>query len=57
MILLTARGELNERVEGLNLGAGDYLTKPFYIGEQSRASMRCCGASRAINSACCKPAT
>lgn len=33
VILLTARGELYERVEGLNLGADDYLTKPFYIEE------------------------
>jgi two-component system OmpR family response regulator len=33
IILLTARGELNERVEGLNLGADDYLTKPFFIEE------------------------
>ncbi len=31
VILLTARSELNERVEGLNLGADDYLTKPFFI--------------------------
>ena len=33
VILLTARGELNERVEGLNLGADDYLTKPFFLDE------------------------
>lgn len=33
VILLTARSEPNERVEGLNLGADDYLTKPFYIEE------------------------
>jgi two-component system OmpR family response regulator len=33
IVLLTARGELNERLEGLNLGADDYLTKPFYIQE------------------------
>lgn len=33
VILLTARGELNERLEGLNLGADDYLTKPFYLEE------------------------
>ncbi len=33
MILLTARNTLNERLDGLNLGADDYLTKPFYIEE------------------------
>lgn len=33
VIAATARGELDERLEGLNLGADDYLTKPFYIDE------------------------
>ena len=33
VIILTARSEINERVEGLNLGADDYLTKPFFIEE------------------------
>jgi DNA-binding response OmpR family regulator len=33
VILVTARGALNERLEGLNLGADDYLTKPFYVDE------------------------
>lgn len=33
VILLTARSELNERLEGLNLGADDYLAKPFHIEE------------------------
>lgn len=33
VILLTARSALNERVEGLNLGADDYLPKPFYVEE------------------------
>ena len=29
IILLTAKGEANERVEGLEIGADDYLPKPF----------------------------
>ena len=29
VILLTARGESNERIEGLEMGADDYLPKPF----------------------------
>jgi DNA-binding response OmpR family regulator len=33
VILLTARSGLNERLDGLNLGADDYLTKPFFIEE------------------------
>ena len=31
VLLLSARGEVNERVEGLNAGADDYLPKPFVI--------------------------
>jgi DNA-binding response OmpR family regulator len=33
VLLLTARRELDQRLEGLNLGADDYLTKPFHIDE------------------------
>ena len=33
VVLLTARGDVEERVEGLNLGADDYLAKPFAIAE------------------------
>ena len=29
IILLTAKGEADERIEGLELGADDYLPKPF----------------------------
>ena len=29
IILLTAKGETNERIEGLEVGADDYLPKPF----------------------------
>ena len=33
VLILTARGEVDSRVEGLNLGADDYLTKPFSLSE------------------------
>jgi DNA-binding response OmpR family regulator len=33
VLLLTARGEVGERVEGLNAGADDYLGKPFALAE------------------------
>jgi DNA-binding response OmpR family regulator len=33
VILLTARGEVEDRVEGLDRGANDYLTKPFSFEE------------------------
>jgi DNA-binding response OmpR family regulator len=33
VLLLTARGDVNERVEGLNAGADDYLPKPFVLAE------------------------
>lgn len=33
VILLTARGEVYDKVAGLDLGANDYVTKPFEIEE------------------------
>jgi DNA-binding response OmpR family regulator len=33
IIILTARGSESERVEGLELGADDYVTKPFSVRE------------------------
>jgi len=33
VIVLTARGEEMDRISGLKLGADDYVTKPFSLGE------------------------
>ncbi|AXS84018.1 MULTISPECIES: response regulator transcription factor [Marinobacter] len=33
VIILTARGDLDEKLRGLNAGADDYLTKPFAMAE------------------------
>jgi DNA-binding response OmpR family regulator len=43
IIMLTARGEVDERVEGLEAGADDYLPKPFKFKEllaRTRAVLR-----------------
>jgi DNA-binding response OmpR family regulator len=33
IIILTARGQDQDKIRGLDLGADDYLTKPFSVGE------------------------
>ena len=33
VLLLTARAEVEDRIEGLDAGADDYLPKPFAMGE------------------------
>ena len=33
VIMLTAKGELNDKVSGLKMGADDYITKPFEMKE------------------------
>jgi len=35
VIVISARGELNDKIDGLQLGADDYLTKPFALSELS----------------------
>ncbi len=43
VIMLTARGEIDDRVQGLDLGADDYITKPFSMRELTarvRAALR-----------------
>lgn len=35
VLLLTAKAELSDRIQGLKLGADDYIVKPFQVGELS----------------------
>ncbi len=49
IILLTAKGDEDDRVLGLELGADDYVTKPFSVRElmaRVRAALRRSGATR-----------
>jgi two-component system response regulator TctD len=64
VLVLTAQGSLQDRVKGLNVGADDFLTKPFAIEElearldalvrrargNSHATLRCGSLSRAHGS-------
>ncbi len=33
ILILTARDSYEERIEGLDCGANDYIAKPFHLGE------------------------
>src|SRR5579863_7381188 len=35
VLIISAKNSLNDKVEGLNLGADDYVTKPFHLPELS----------------------
>jgi DNA-binding response OmpR family regulator len=52
VIALTARGEVEDRVAGLDAGAVDYLTKPFSLSELAariRAQLRIAAQAQATN--------
>jgi two-component system OmpR family response regulator len=49
ILMLTARGQVGDRIHGLDVGADDYLSKPFDFGEllaRLRALMRRAPAER-----------
>jgi DNA-binding response OmpR family regulator len=49
IIMVTARGETSDRIRGLEIGADDYLPKPFSLWEleaRIRALLRLCGRMR-----------
>ena len=46
IIMLTARAGEGDKVTGLDVGADDYVTKPFRPGSSSPASRPTCAASR-----------
>ena len=48
ILLLTARAEEADRVAGLNVGADDYVVKPFSPAELVAACARICVGSRSI---------
>lgn len=33
ILVVSARGQVHEKIEALDLGANDYITKPFHMGE------------------------
>ena len=46
VIFLTAKSAVNDRIKGLKLGADDYISKPFQVGEllaRVEAVLRRCG--------------
>jgi DNA-binding response OmpR family regulator len=54
VIMLTAKGEVADRVEGLDGGATDYVTKPFAFEEllaRIRAQLRAGGSETAVEAA------
>ena len=48
VIMLTARGDVDDRIRGLDLGADDYVSKPFHFNEllaRVRAQLRRAGVA------------
>ena len=57
ILMLTAKGQEEDVILGLNLGADDYITKPFRIGRADRAGPRVAAPTRRRRSRCTASAT
>ena len=55
IIILSAKGETADRVVGLDVGADDYLAKPFEPSELLRGCVQCCGGRMPIRLATHSP--
>ncbi len=42
MIIISAKDSLEDKIEGLELGADDYLPKPFHFAELIARIKECC---------------
>ncbi len=56
VIIISAMGQVQDRIRGLKMGADDYLVKPFQIGELV-ARWSLCFAGRAGRPGCSPAAT
>ena len=54
IVVLSARTTEQDKIEALDLGANDYVTKPFGTGELM-ARVRACGSTATVRRAACPP--
>ena len=45
VLILSARSEVKDKVEGLDAGANDYLSKPFHLAEPDSAAVHPAGCA------------
>ena len=53
IIMLTAKDDVSDKVMGLDMGADDYITKPFAIEELLARIRVCLKKTRLVSGTCC----